>query len=47
MMEEAEMPTREQTVNPEISNLRKLPPSLGRGVYRKEITRAWKSPEKA
>lgn len=31
MMEEAETPTREQTVNPEISNLRKLPPSLGRG----------------
>lgn len=31
MMEEAEEPTREQSVNPEISSFRKLPPSLGRG----------------
>ena len=31
MMEEAEKPTREQRVNPEISNFGKLPPPLGRG----------------
>lgn len=34
MMEEAEKPTREQTINPEISNFRKLPPPLGLGEDR-------------